>query len=476
MNLSTPEVNIIASIPYGAFGKKQNFNLTQLGNAERFAAQYSADIKYCHAWKKWLIWDGKRWTLDHKDLVVTLAAKTVRSIYAEAKSISDDDVKTTHEKYSRRSESAYNLEAILKLARSRPDIPVTPDEYDGNPWLFNCANGTIDLRTGKLRSHAKEDLMTKLASVEYRPDAECPHWMAFLNRVLGEDQTLIEFLQKAIGYSLTGSVNEKALFFLHGTGDNGKTTLVEAVRKIMGEYAGTVDIDALMKKAQTPENERATEDLLWKRFVTSSEAAEGEPLHEARIKHLTGMGRLSGRRIYGSGFEFDPQFKLFIDANHKPRISGTEEAIWNRFKMIPFAVSIPKAEQDKRLLEKLGAEAPGILAWAVQGCLRWRHEGGLGAPEAVTEATESYRNEMDPASDFIADCCIDDPEAVTPFAELYSACREWCHTYDEKVMSQKTLGTALDRHGFAAVRTAHARGRKGLALRHPAIGDTAYDA
>jgi putative DNA primase/helicase len=187
--------------------------------------------------------------------------------------------------------------------------------------------------------------------------------------VLGEDEALIEFLQKAIGYSLTGRVNEKALFFLHGTGDNGKTTLIEAVRKIMGEYAGTVDIDALMKKSGVPEKERAIADLLGKRFVTSSEAAEGEALHEARIKNLTGMGRLSGRRIYGSAFEFDPQFKLFIDANHKPHISGTEGAIWSRFKLIPFNVSIPKAEQDKHLLEKLAAEAPGILAWAVQGCL-----------------------------------------------------------------------------------------------------------
>lgn len=480
MTTSSAEINIVPAVPYTATGRKQIFNLTHLGNAERFAAQYSANIKYCHAWKKWLIWDETRWRLDHKDQVVTLAGRTARSIYAEAKAISDDDLKTAFQKHSRKSESAYNLEAITKLARSCPNIPITPDELDADPWLFNCANGTIDLRTGKLRGHSREDLLTKISPVDYRPDAECPIWQDFLHRVLGGNTDLIVFIQKAMGYSLTGAVNEKALFFLHGNGDNGKTTLLEAIRPIMGDYAGTVDIEALMKKAQTSEKERAFADLLGKRFVTSSEAAEGEALHEARIKYLTGMGLLSGRRIYGSAFEFYPQFKLFIDANHKPPISGTEEAIWNRFRLIPFTVSIPKAEQDKQLLVKLANEAPGILAWAVQGCLRWQQEG-LSAPTKVTQATEEYRNQMDPVTDFIEDCCNVNPEAFTLSADLYGAYGDWCNSFREKPISEKAFAMALERQGYSKGRESRgARGRNGLELRlftqHPAQEDTAYTA
>jgi putative DNA primase/helicase len=177
------------------------------------------------------------------------------------------------------------------------------------------------------------------------------------------------------------------------------------------------------------------------------------------------MGRLSGRRIYGSAFEFDPQFKLFIDANHRPRISGTEDAIWYRLKMIPFTVSIPKDQQDKHLLEKLVAEAPGILAWAVQGCLRWQHDGGLGAPEAVTHATEGYRNEMDPVTDFIADCCIEGPDAIESSSDLLQAYLSWCKNNRENPVSQTAFGTALTRRGVDGVRSSGVRCRKGLALR-----------
>lgn len=350
-----------------------------------------------------------------------------------------------------------------------------PHYFDRDPWLFNCANGTLDLRKGGLRSHSREDLLTKISPVEYWPDAKCPVWEAFLRRVFNGDNDLIEFMQKAIGYALTGCVTEKALFPLYGTGDNGKTTLLEAVRTVMGDYAGMVYIEALMKKAQVAEKERAFADLLGKRFVTSSEAADGQALHEARVKHLTGMGKLSGRRIYGSAFEFDPQFKLFIDANHKPVVSQSDDAIWNRFRMIPFSVPIPKAEQDRNLGSKLAAEAPGILAWAVRGCSKWQADG-LGVPEVVTRATEDYRNEMDPVTDFIEDCCIQDPALVTPSTDLYTAYNQWCVVHREKTGSSKAFGTALERKGFPAVRTSEARGRSGLALRHPPQGDTAYSA
>ena len=414
--MHTITTNISRTAPL--WRKPTSFNLTPLGTAERFVYEHGNNIRYCQPWGQWLVWNGQRWCRDESSEVHRLAVETVRSIRKHAKSVSDEDLRAKMEVHSRRCETSNSLDGILSLAEKQAGIPILPGEFDRDGMLFNCPNGTIDLRTGLLRSHSREDLITKISLVEYRPNEECPTWLNFLNQILNDDAALIDFMQKAIGYSLTGDVTEKALFFLHGKGDNGKTTLVEAVRRIMGEYAGAVDIEALMKKASNSDKERATADLAGKRFATSSEAGQGETLHEARIKHLTGMGRLVGRRIYGASFEFDPQFKLFIDANHKPHISGTDQAIWNRLRLIPFNVSIPKDQQDKSLLVKLAAESPGILAWAVQGCLRWRAEG-LGAPVAVAQATESYRDEMDPVADFVAECCDDEPEATETFSDLY---------------------------------------------------------
>lgn len=246
--------------------------------------------------------------------------------------------------------------------------------------LLNARNGTLDLRTGKLRSHSREDFLTKFAPVNFDPDAKCPEWMKFLGRIFAGDAELISFVRKAIGYTLTGKVTEKAMFFFHGSGNNGKTTLLEVIRKMLGEYAGLIDIDALMSKAHTAEKERAFADLLGKRFVTSSAAGEGQAFHEARVKYLTGMGRLVGRRIYGSAFEFDRQFKLFIDANHKPAIRGSDDAIWNRLRLVPFNVAIPEAEQDKQLGTRL-AQCRSLLCASgarqvVHGAF-WNNEAGM---------------------------------------------------------------------------------------------------
>lgn len=201
-----------------------------------------------------------------------------------------------------------------------------------------------------------------MAHVNYRPNAQCPQWLKFLDRIFNHDQALIAYLQKVIGYSLTGAVTEKALFLFHGDGNNGKTTLLETIRHILGDYAGVVDIDALMSSSQDSARERAIANLHGKRFVTASEAEAGQRFREATIKKLTGMGRLVSRRLYSNSFEFDPEFKLFIDANHKPDIRGTDEAIWIRVRLIPFTVTIPDADIDKDLWRKLRAEVRGILA------------------------------------------------------------------------------------------------------------------
>jgi putative DNA primase/helicase len=382
--------------------------------------------------------------------------------------VTDEDQRTAIFSHARRSESRHNLESMIALAQSQLGVAVSPAQLDTDPLVLNCLNGTLDLRTGQLRPHRPEDHISKLTPVEYHPHAKCPLFQAFLHRILDGDQALIGFQQRAIGYTLTGCVTEKALFCLHGAGNNGKTTLLEVIRKILGEYAGMIDIEALMKTAQSDLTQRAVADLIGKRFVTSSEAAEGQALHEARIKQLTGMGRLTARRIYGSAFEFDPQFKLFIDANDKPVIRGRDEAIWSRVRLIPFTVSIPEAERDRTLGDKLAAaELPGILAWAVEGCLWWLN-GGLGSPEAVTKATEQYRIEMDLVADFIEDCCTLDAQASETSTALYEAFQAYCRSVKEDPISSTAFGAALTQKGFDKVRSASARSRKGLALRQPA--------
>jgi putative DNA primase/helicase len=398
---------------------EEKFKLTDLGNAERLVARYGTQLRYCHAWKKWLIWNGKRWKIDD-GAVEARAAKTVRSISGEADRADEEHARKAIEAHAKSSESKHKIDAMVALARFQFPVPVTPPELDSDPMLFNCLNGTLDLRTGELKKHGPGHLITKLAPVSYSPKATCPTWLKFLNRIFARDVALIEYMQKVIGYGLTGSVTEKALFVFHGGGDNGKTTLLEAIRHVLGDYAGVVDIDALMQNGRDAVTERAIAELCGKRFVTASEAEEGQKLREAKIKNLTGMGRLVGRKIYGNPFEFDPSFKLFIDANHKPVIRGNDNAIWNRIRLVPFKVSIPKTEQDPQLGEKLKAEASGILAWAVQGCLRWQQEG-LGEPAVITKARHKYREEMDVVADFIADCCTESPDGRETFGDLYAA-------------------------------------------------------
>jgi putative DNA primase/helicase len=253
------------------------------------------------------------------------------------------------------------------------------------------------------------------------------------------------------------------LFVLYGGGDNGKTTLLETIRALTGEYAGIVEIDVLMQNSRDDARERTVAQLVGIRFVTSSEAEEGQRMKEAKVKNLTGMGTLQGRHIYGSPFEFYPQFKLFIDANYKPVIRGTDNAIWNRVHLIPFRVSIPKEQQDRDLGNKLKAELPGILASAVKGCLTWQQEG-LRTPKAITDAGAQYREEMDLVAEFISDCCDVDPEATELSADLHLAFKRWCEDRGEEPFTETKFGIRLTEKDFAGVKVHGQRARKGLRL------------
>lgn len=435
---------------------------TDTGNAERFAAQHGADVRYCRPFKRWYVWDKQRWAEDATGAVEQRAKATVRTIYTEASNCVDPDQRTALGKHAVRSESEAMRAAMVALASSEPGIPVLADDLDADPWLLNVKNGTLDLRTGMRRLHRREDLLSKLAPVEYHPDAPCPKWEAFLERVL-PDEGVRRFVQRAAGYSLTGDVSERILLLLFGLGRNGKSVYLETLRAALGDYAMRTPAETLLVKREGGiPNDIAR--LKGARFVTASETADGRRLAEALVKELTGGDTIPARFMRAEWFDYKPQFKVWLATNHKPVIRGTEPAIWDRIKLVPFTVRIPDTEQDKQLLGKLRGELPGILAWAVRGCLDWQ-QNGLGEPAAVTTATGAYRASMDVLGDFLDLRCICGPKAEVTAADLWADYDKWCQANGEKPMGQRALGLRLGERGFVAFRgTGGVRTWRGLGL------------
>ncbi len=436
---------------------------TDLGNSRRLVALHGADLRWCSPWQQWLVWDGRRWAADDTETVARWAKDVPRLLYAEAGQCTDDTARKGLASWAMRSESTGRLSATVTLARSEPGIPVIPDALDRDKWLLNVQNGTLDLRTGTLRSHDRGDLVTKLAPVDYDPDAACPLFKAFLRRIFAGDDTLIAFVQRAVGYSLTGDVSERALFILHGSGANGKSTLLEALRETLGDYAlRTPTTTLLTKRDDGVPNDVAR--LKGARFVSASESEDGRQLAEALVKDLTGGDTVSARYMRAEWFDFRPECKIWLGTNHKPRIQGTDNAIWTRIRLIPFNVTIPEADQDKHLVDKLQAETAGILAWAVKGCLDWQNNG-LAAPATVTAATQLYRDESDVLIDFLEDVCTMDPRAVVTVKALHLAYTDWCRLNGETAMTKRKLGARLREKEFVPTREGSgARAWRGLGL------------
>lgn len=426
------------------------FNLTDLGNAKRLVFHHGGDFRHCHRWNKWLIWNGKIWSIDDTGQIVRLAKESVKSIYREASNASDE-LREKVGKWAIRSESAGFLNSMVSLAQTEEGIPISPNELDTDPYLLNCKNGTINLRTGDLLPHNPKHFITKIIPVEYYPKAECPIWIEFLETIFNWNYDLINFIQRTIGYSLTGDASEQCLFLLHGTGANGKSTFLGTVKELLGDYAQTARFETFLLRDQ----ERISNDLArmqGKRFITSIEAEGERRLSEAVIKQLTGQDTITARFLYGEYFEFPAQFKLWLACNHKPIIRGTDHAIWRRIKLIPFNVTIPENKQDKLLDKKLKAEFPGILAWAVQGCLEWQ-KNGLQTPDEVKAATNDYRNEMDVIQTFIDECCFVKPgstEVKTISGVLYGAYKNWCEQNGEHTLDNRTFGRRMSEKGMKA--------------------------
>ncbi len=464
--------------------------LTDMGNARRFALQHQHAIRYVQAWG-WVAWDGRRWQQDATGQAMRLARRTVHGLFREAQARSQSvaglmeraeqaavcenpagveaaqaavaaaqrDARL-HLDWALKSQSRPRLESLLALARSEPELAAGTEEFDRSPWLLNVLNGTLDLRTGELRPHDPAHMLTRLAPAHYRPNAPCPTWLAFLERVQ-PDPGVRAFLQRSIGYSLTGLVSEQVFWFLYGTGANGKSVFAGTICALLGDYGMKVRAETLMRKNgdSIPEEIAA---MAGRRLALASELGEGQQLNESLIKDLTGGDRMRARYLHRNSFEYEPQAKIWMFGNHKPLVTGADLGIWRRPRLVPFAVSIPEDERDPDLFARLQGELDGVLAWAVEGCRQWQAEG-LNTPPAIHQATADFRSESDLIGRFLAECTAPGEEMVGAHT-LYLVYRAWSENEGHKPMSNTALGRRLSERGLCRLRTACGNHYSGLRL------------
>jgi putative DNA primase/helicase len=404
------------------------FRLTDYGNAERLVYYHGDNIRYCEAMKSWFIWDGKRWKVDDCLEIERLAKDTVRRIYNEAGNSDNENQRKAIADHAKRSEANNKIQAMVSLAKSESGVIIRPNDLDRNGFLLNCENGTIDLRTGELLPHRKMDNITKIIPVNFDKTAECSRWELFLKEIFKDDKDLITFIKYAVGYSLTGSIKEECIFICYGTGRNGKSKYLDTLEFIFGDYGKNV-LPTTFEEQQKFSGS-ASEDIARLkniRFISTVETAEGRRLSESLVKKMTGDRIITARELYQKSFQFEQAYKIWLATNHKPIIRGTDNAIWERIKLIPFEVYFSEEKRDKDLLEKLIAEAPGILNWAIEGCLLWQGMGLYPVTAGkVKDATNDYRVEMDLIGEFIKDKCIQKDDISISKQFLYNAYSEWC--------------------------------------------------
>ncbi len=438
---------------------------TDLANARRLVNHHGADLLYSRA-LGWLVWDGRRWREDGTGAAMRRAKATVRSIWSEARKARKVEDAEALGKWAAKSQGAERLRAVLALAETEPEVVVTTDALDADPWILNVANGTLDLRTSELRPHRREDHLTRLAPVAYDPEARAPGWARFLEQVQ-PDPDVREFLARYAGYCLTGTMGEQVFAIHHGGGENGKGVYSDTLIALLGlgEYAKVTPYDTFLVRRQGS----ATNDLAalrGARLVVAAEPNEGVRLDEAAVKSFTGEDPITCRFHYQEFFTYRPTGKLILTGNHRPRIRGTDHAMRRRVRLVPWPVTVPAGRRDNDLRRKLRDELPGILAWAVRGCLDWQREG-LRPPAVVVAAADEYRDAEDHVGRFIADRCdLGSAQRVTS-RDLRAAYKAWCEEDDEEPLSAKALGSKLTDRGIRAVRDAHGvtgRGWLGLSV------------
>lgn len=497
MTSSVPDENerqVAGTLPHDAFGDTEPMTgpervtkdepkpiraaeQTDVGNSALFVREHGGDLRFVGSWGKWVYWDGKRWALDQTGRAEHLAKGTVgrmldaamldvdraRQAFGLAEKGNDDELrKRAADRLARAnkglswaltSHSAARVRAMVELSRSAPELAITHEQLDADPWLLNVANGTLDLRTGELRAHAVNDLMTKVSPVSFDPKATCPIWDRFLQHAMGGNQALISFLQRMIGYSMTGVIREHALIFNHGDGANGKSTFIATIHALLGDYAVRAPRHLLFKsKNERHETELTT--VFGARFVSCAEVPEGAVFDEALVKDLTGGDAVTARRMREDHWTFSPTHKLALAGNHKPIVRGIDHGIWRRMRLVPWEVTVSDEQRDTQLPEKLRAELAGILSWALRGCLEWQRQG-LDDPAEVKNATAAYRDQSDPLREFFASYCVFGNDERIPRLHLREAYAAYCDENGAEPLGARRFAEGLRQRGVTDIGVRH---------------------
>jgi putative DNA primase/helicase len=455
-----------AVIAQEAPGQGHVHDLSDIRNGQRFAEQHGDNVRYDLSRECWLEWDGHRWAEAAQVAIEARAKVTAISNWDEAK----DGNSTKQAAFAVRSQSAAGIHGMLKMGRSEPALGVAGEAWNKDIMLLNTPSGTVNLRTGKLSPSKQSDLITRMTAAPFDPEAQCPRWLRFLEEIFvyedgRTDRDLVQYMQRLVGYALTGSTVEQKFAIFHNTGSNGKGVFVNVIQAIMGDYAGGTPADLLLAKRSGEPDHRALAYLYGKRAVFSNEVDAGRRLNEALVKNITGSDPITTHRLYENLWTFTPEFTLMLATNFLPEIRGTDVGVWRRVHRVPFNRTFKGNDIDENLEEKLRAEAPGILAWAVEGTLEWLMDG-LAAPWAVTRATEEYRAENDIIRRFIEDCCdTSDRKAIEAAGAIYSGYKGWCESEGLKPVSGTAFGSELTKQGFSQDRQ-YINGKRTKIRRH----------
>ncbi|MDN6629703.1 MAG: phage/plasmid primase, P4 family [Staphylococcus equorum] len=423
--------------------KYPNRSTDDTGNAQRFLDRFGDIVRFSYNRDKFYIYNGQKWEIDSSGQIRVLIDKTIEDMENEkvfvAEGVEEEDAMAAFQKHIKSSRN--NSAKKRMLDEIKHHIPILPEEFDPDSMLLNTLNGFIDLSTGEQREPDKDKMFSMITEAELTNSQQADTWNDFLKDIFDHDKEVIEFIQRAVGYSLTASTREQVMFILHGKGRNGKSLFIETIRTIMGSYTDNIQAKTLMvKRGETINNDIAK--LQGVRLVTSSEPSEGFRFDEGLIKQLTGGDTVTARFLYGEEFNFDPKFKIWVTTNHKPLVRGTDDGIWRRLILIPFDVQIPENKVDKDLKYKLLREAPAILNWAVEGCLKWQ-ESGLKIPSKIANASEGYRKEMDVLEQFVADECIVNENERVAAGEIFKAYKKWAEETGAYYMNKNKFGIKM---------------------------------
>lgn len=416
---------------------------SELGYAHRLVRVYGDRLRYVPAWRRWLVWDGKRWAHDTTGQAARWMKSISRRVTSVALAMEDEKARQQSVNLARRGESSAGVSGALTLAGTEHEVVVTPDDLDADPFLINCPNGTLDLRTGELRDHHPADLITKMTLGAYDPTASGQEFGEFLARVQ-PDETMRAYLARLVGHGLVGQVAEHLLQIHCGEGANGKSTFINTISAALGDYAAPADPELLTARTFDA-HPTGVADLFGLRLAILHEADKGRRLAEGTVKRLTGGDRIKARRMREDFWSFEPSHSFVMLTNHKPVVGGTDEGIWRRIKLIPWQVVIPPDERDEHLGDKLALELDYVLTWLVGGCVAWR-EGGLADPAPVTKATSAYRAESDALGRFLTERTMN--HGTVRSSDLFAAWSKWCADEGEDAGTQTAFSLALTNRGY----------------------------